>query len=101
MSSPAAEPLLPADRPIAEVIDHYIDAKLTTAGVVPVPQADDHTLVRRLYLDLAGRIPTADEARAYAASTDPEKREKLIERLLAAPEFVRHNATEFDEILRN
>ncbi len=100
-SGPAAEPLLPADRPIAEVIDHYIDGKLKTAGVAPALQADDHTLVRRLYLDLAGRIPTADEARTYAASSDPEKRARLIDRLLAAPEFVRHNATEFDELLRN
>jgi hypothetical protein len=96
----ATEPL-PADRPVAEVIDHYVERKLQAAGVTPAPQADDHTLARRLYLDLAGRIPTAGEARAYLASTDPRKREKLVEDLMAAPEFVRHNATEFDELLRN
>ena len=45
-----------------------------------MPAADDHNLARRLYLDLAGRIPTADEARAYARSTEPDKRAKLIER---------------------
>jgi hypothetical protein len=100
-SGPAAEPLLPTDRALAEVIDHYIDAKLQSAGVTPAPQADDHTLVRRLYLDLAGRIPRADEARAYVASTDPDKRTKLIDHLLTTPEFVRHNASEFDELLRN
>jgi hypothetical protein len=96
-----AEPLLPADRPIAEVIDFQIDEKLKAAGVTPALQADDPTLVRRLYLDLAGRIPTAEEARSYVASTDPQKREHLITYLLERPEFVRHNATEFDAFLRN
>jgi hypothetical protein len=97
---PADADLLPADRSIPEVIDHYVDLKLKEAKITPASQADDHTLARRLYLDLAGRIPTAAEARAYAASTDPRKREKLIESLVASVEFVRHNATEFDELLR-
>lgn len=97
---PAAEPLLPADRPIAEVIDHYIDARLQQAKVNPALPADNHTLARRLYLDLAGRIPTADEAHAFARSTDTEKRAKLTDTLLSSPDLVRHNATEFDELLR-
>src|SRR6516162_592137 len=92
--------LLPADPAIPEVIDHYVDLKLKETKITPAPQADDYTLARRLYLDLAGRIPTAAEARAYAASTDPRKREKLIESLVVSVEFVRHNATEFDELLR-
>lgn len=96
----AADPLLPADRPIAEVIDHYIDAKLQQAKINPAPPADDHTLARRLYLDLAGRIPTADESRAFAQSADADKRAKLIDTLLSSPDYVHHNATEFDELLR-
>ncbi|OAI41528.1 hypothetical protein AYO40_00405 [Planctomycetaceae bacterium SCGC AG-212-D15] len=95
----AVEPLLPADRPIPEVIDAYIDAKLQQVKLSPAPPADEHTLVRRLYLDLAGRIPTADEARAYVLSTNPDRRNKLIESLLGSPEYVRHNATEFDQLL--
>ena len=99
-SAHADEPL-PPDRPIAEVIDHYLDLKLKTAKVAPAPQATDATLVRRLYLDLAGRIPAAVEARDYLKATDSQKRTKLIEELLASPEFVRHNAIEFDVFLRN
>ena len=57
--------LLPPDRPIAEVVDHYIDAGLKKAGVTPAGAADDATVIRRLTLDLAGRIPTAAESRAY------------------------------------
>jgi hypothetical protein len=97
----AAETLLPTDRPLGEVVDHYIDLKLKQAGATPAPQADDATLARRLYLDLGGRIPTAQEARAYVSSRDPAKRDKLIAALAAAPEFARHNATEFDTLLRN
>ena len=56
------------DRPIAEVVDHYIDREPrrrlpSSRG----PAADDRTLVRRLTLDLDGRIPTAAESLAYAA----------------------------------
>lgn len=95
-----AADLLPADRPIADAIDHYVDAKLKADGVTPALQADDATLVRRLTLDLAGRIPTEAEARQFVASTDPQKRRQLIERLVASPWFDRHTATEFNTVLR-
>ena len=96
-----ADDLLPADRPIPEVIDRLIDLKLKADKVTAAPPADDATFVRRLYLDLAGRIPTPPEAREYLDSKDPQKRTKLIEELAASPEFIRHNATEFDFALRN
>ena len=94
-----AQGLLPANRPIEEAIDHYIDAKLRQAGVEPSLSAADTTLVRRLYLDLAGRIPTAAEARSF--SHEPIVKAKLIEILLGAAEYARHNAQEFDVMLRN
>jgi hypothetical protein len=100
-STAAAGELLPPERPIPEVIDHYIGLRLKQAGVTPAPQADDATLVRRLTLDLAGRIPTAAEVRAYIDSKDPDKRAKLIDRLMASPDYVRHSATEFDALLQN
>lgn len=94
-----AQELLPPDRPIAEVIDHYIGATLKKEGITPAPPADEATLVRRLTLDLAGRIPTPDEVKQYLAAKDPLKKAKLIERLMASPEYVRHGATEFDALL--
>ena len=94
----AAE-LLPPDRPIAEVVDHYIDETLRKEGVKPAPPADDATLIRRLTLDLAGRIPTAAESRAYRRSTDPDKTVRLVDRLMASPGFVRHQAAELDAML--
>ena len=56
------------DRPIPEVVDHYIDELQHREEVQPGPTADDATLLRRLTLDLAGRIPTSAEARAFRAS---------------------------------
>jgi len=101
VSSVPAQELLPADRPIGEVIDHYIDSKLRQAKVAPAPPAANTTIARRLHLDLIGRIPTPMEARAFLDSTDPLAKAKLIESLVSSPEFARHNAIEFDVMLRN
>ena len=65
----------------------------------PRATADDATLIRRLTLDLAGRIPTAAESRAFVGSTDPDKRARLVDRLMASAGFVRHQATELDTML--
>jgi len=97
---------LPADEPVSsdlsigEAIDRYIDVRLVAANVRPAPPADDATLVRRLMLDLAGRIPTPDEARVYVESNDPEKRQKLIQQLITSPDYVRHSAAEFEFLLK-
>ena len=91
--------LLPPDRPIAAVVDHYIDMALRKAGIKAAPTADDASLIRRLTLDLDGRIPTAAESRAFVDSTDPEKRARLVDRLMASKGFVRHQATELDTML--
>jgi len=91
--------LLPSDRGIAEVVDHYIGLALKKAAVTPVPLADDATLVRRLTLDLAGRISTAAEARAYIDSRARDKRARLVERLMASESFVRHQVNELDTML--
>ncbi len=94
-----ASELLPADRPLAEVVDHYVSQKLRDAKVEPAAAADDATIIRRLTLDLAGRIPTAAEAQSYVASTDPEKKAGLVERLIDSDAYARHQANEFDAFL--
>jgi Protein of unknown function (DUF1549)/Protein of unknown function (DUF1553) len=99
LSVARADDLLPPGQPIEKAIDHYIDAQLKADKITPAAQADDANLVRRLTLDLVGRIPTADEARAYVQSKDPEKRRKLIERLMASSGFIRQQAAEFDVLL--
>jgi len=94
-----ANDLLPAELSIGEAVDHYIDAKLQTAGVEAAPRASDANLIRRLTLDLVGRIPTAAEANAYIHSVDENKRSELVQRLIASNAFARHQANEFDAFL--
>ncbi len=91
--------LLPATQPIEQVVDHYIDQKLKEDNVRPAGPAADATLVRRLTLDLVGRIPTMAETRAYLESKDPAKKTQLVDRLMASPGFVRHLANELDAML--
>src|SRR5262245_37757900 len=73
--------LLPSDQPIEQAIDHYIQANLQASGAKAAPLANDAALLRRLSLDLVGRIPTIGETAEYLASTDPDKKVKLVDRL--------------------
>ncbi len=74
----------------AAEVDRLFDDAWTKNGIEPAPTADDSEFVRRLYLDLAGRIPAASETREFLASTSPTKRSELVEQLLDGPAFVRH-----------
>jgi hypothetical protein len=94
-----AEDLLPPDRPIEEVVDHYLEARLAAEGLGPATWADDATLVRRLTLDLDGRVPTAAEVREYLESKASDKRARLVDRLMAAPGFARHQTDSFEAML--
>jgi hypothetical protein len=98
-SNSYAGELLPPDKSIEEVIDHYILSRLATEKVTAAPQATDSNLIRRLTLDLAGRIPTVTEAQAYVAATEPDKRARAIERLLASPDFAYQQRNELDTML--
>ncbi len=99
MSIGRADDLLPPDQEVSAVVDHYIDARLTEAGVSSAAQVDDSNLIRRITLDLVGRIPTVAETKAFVESSDTDKRAKLVDRLIASPAFVRHQADEFDTLL--
>lgn len=94
-----ADDLLPSETPVEQAIDHYVNAKLQTAGVSAAAQADDANLLRRTMLDLVGRIPTPAEARGYVADQSPDKRVQLVDRLLASPAFIRQQTAEFDALL--
>ena len=88
--------LLPADRPIHEVVDHYIDVQMKAEGVKAAPQTGDANLIRRLTLDLVGRIPAISESKAFVESKDADKRVKLVERLMKSLEHIQYQADLFD-----
>jgi hypothetical protein len=78
----------PAVRAAAGRIDALLAARHAAAGVAPGAPLTDEQFVRRVFLDLGGRIPTHDETVAFLESTDPEKRDGLVERILAGPDWV-------------
>jgi cytochrome c553 len=68
-------------------IDHFVYAKLVEKGLTPSPQADDRTLVRRAYIDLIGLKPTFEQVEAYANDASADKYQKLLDTLLAMPQY--------------
>jgi len=64
------------------------------------PQSDDNTFVRRIYLDVIGRIPTTREAEEFLNSKDADKRAKLIDKLLASEAYVQHFFNYWADVLR-
>ena len=71
----------------ATPIDVFILARLAKEGLSPSPQAPRATLLRRLYLDLIGLLPTPDEVDEFAGSTEPDAFERAVDRLLASPHY--------------
>ena len=77
-----------------------IDQVLDSAAVGPVTATcSDADYLRRVSLDLAGVVPTAGEAKAFLEDSASDKRLRLVERLLASPEYARHMALVFDALL--
>jgi hypothetical protein len=68
-------------------IDALVHAKLKKLRIEPSPVCDDSTFVRRVYLDVIGLLPTADEYARFMVSTLPNKRELLVDELLERKEF--------------
>ena len=68
-------------------IDAFVLAKLEENGLTPSPEADRPTLIRRLYLDLLGLLPTPDEVGQFLGDRDPHAFEMLVERVLASPHY--------------
>ncbi len=77
---------------VAKFIDSRIDAKLAAEKVPASPACTDAEFLRRAYLDIAGVIPTAEQAKAFLDSKDPAKRAKLVDELLESPNYATHRA---------
>jgi hypothetical protein len=75
---------------LAGRIDQLIEAGYAENQVQPAPLADDSEFIRRVYLDLAGRIPRVAEVRSFLDDASPNKRRALVEELLRGPHYVNH-----------
>ncbi len=80
-------------------IDQLIEEKLQKSKLKASPLTDDAEFHRRAYLDLIGRIPTYQQTVSFLASSSADKRSKLIDRLLASPEFGEHLGQIWERLL--
>ncbi len=69
-------------------IDYYIFGALKSNNITPAPKTSDWEFIRRVTLDLTGRIPAPDRVISFVADTTPDKRAKLVNELMATPQWV-------------
>jgi len=81
-------------------IDSLVFAQLQRLQINPSQVCDDTTFLRRIYLDVTGRLPTVQQAREFLESADANKRSSLIDRLLASTGFVDFQALRWADLLR-
>src|ERR1051325_2888938 len=72
----------------ANPIDQYIFGKMIQDGVQPAPLTDDAEFLRRVTMDLSGRIPSPDDVKSFVADPNPEKRSALLDQLMSSDAFV-------------
>jgi hypothetical protein len=83
-ASRAAEPDASA---LAALIDRHVEARLQAERIPLAEPADDAEFLRRVYLDLHGVVPTAEQAARFLADARPDRRARLVEALLADPRY--------------
>lgn len=91
-----------AGRPVPRrtYIDELVFARLAKAGIPHAPLATDEEFARRVYFDVTGLPPSAADVRAFVADRTPDKRDRLIEQLLASDEFAEQWAWHWGDLLR-
>src|SRR5947209_1299106 len=77
-------------RELADRIDKHIQAVWNKAKAKPAPAADDAEFLRRVSLQLAGRVPTVAEVREFLDDKKADKRERIIRKLLDGPRYAAH-----------
>ena len=80
-------------------IDEKNLAKLAALRIPPSPDAGDAAFLRRAYLDATGTLPTAEQVEAFLEDHDPDRRARLVDRLLESPEYVDYWAYKWSDML--
>jgi hypothetical protein len=99
----------PHDKPVKaellarrnNIIDEHVFTKLGKLRIEPAGLCTDTAFVRRIYLDTIGTLPTASEVRSFLADKRAGKRSRLIDALLARPEFVDYWTLQLGDLLQN
>ncbi len=86
--------------PRGNLIDEETSSLLEALRIEPAPSADDATFLRRVRLDLTGRLPPTDEVRSFLADQQPDKREQLVARLLESSDYADYWSLKWSRWLR-
>ena len=100
---PVQSPSLPVVEPTSRIhtpIDHFIMSRLQKAGILPAPQADRRTLIRRAYFDLIGLPPSPQEVADFVSDQSDTAYVELVERLLASPHYGERWARHWLDVVR-
>ncbi len=93
---------IPSEKDYVEnLVDRHVLTQLRKLHLPPSPRCDDATFLRRVTLDIAGRLPTLEETRRFLAAADADKRRQLIDQLLESPGYADSFAMKWSAILRN
>lgn len=96
---------VPASAYSGFVAKNYVDElmlkKWKKLGIAPSPRSSDEAFIRRAFLDAIGTIPTPDEVTEFAADAAPDKRDRLVDRILERPEYAEYWASLWGDLLRN
>jgi hypothetical protein len=99
--------LIPLGAPIAKMppaknfVDELVFRHLKRMGLPASELADDSTFLRRATLDIAGRLPTLEETKDFLADTAADRHDRLVDRLLATPDYADLFAVKWSAVLRN
>lgn len=86
--------------PVNNFIDKFIFARIAKDGIPHAPLSTDYEFLRRVSLDLTGRVPASDDVRSFVADRDPAKRVKLIDKLLTGDAYIDKWAYFFMDLFR-
>ncbi len=86
--------------PRLNFVDEHVYTGLERLSLTISETAPDHKFLRRSYVDIIGRLPTVEEARTFLDDPSPEKRDQLVDHLLAQPEYAEHWANKWADLLR-
>lgn len=87
--------------PSKNFIDDAVFANLKELGIPPSAVCDDSTFIRRVSLDIAGRLPTTDEIAQFQQDSSPTRRDQVVERLLMSSEYADFFANKWTAMLKN